>query len=149
MHRPAGLTFIEVLLIVALISIISIPLYLSYTRTQANQGLLSSTEQFITVLNRASLFARQAKDQKEWGVRKRDDTSFELISGKPDAAVLVSTNSVEHFVSIPDDFLIWFDIGTGQTDRDYTVVFENTYGRKIEVNIYETGLVESTVILNE
>lgn len=143
---PAGLTFLEVLIVVALIGVISIPLYLSYTRAQANQGLTATSEIFATVAGRAHLFSREAKDQKQWGVKRQDEHSFALINGKPDSWALVSTNKAEPFVSIPDDFLIWFDIGTGQTDTNHTVVFQTEFGRKVEVTISKSAVIEKTTV---
>lgn len=146
MSKSAGLTLIEMLIVIALIGLFSVPLYISYTRTQANQGLSATVEELASTAKRAYLYSREAKDQKVWGIKRQDENSFALISGKPDDWSTISITRVEPLVTIPNDFTVLFQIGTGQIDADTSIILVNRYGRQAKVNINKTGNVETETL---
>src|SRR5688572_30428043 len=113
MKTRSALTLIELLVVIAVMAIISLPLYISYTRTQASQALRASTEQLADTLRRAHVFAREAKDEKSWAVKNISDISYSLIAGSDTNFKTEKTTTVEPFVSLPNNFTIWFDVGTG------------------------------------
>lgn len=141
MKNNSALTLIELLVVIALLGIISIPLYLSYTNGQANQSLTASASQLADSFKSAHVFSREAKDQKQWGVRRKDIKTYELIAGTTQSFTAQKTFRLETFVSIPNDFLIWFDIGTGATATAQSVIVKNDFGRVIKINISRTGVV--------
>lgn len=142
MKRIAALTIIEVLIVVAVISTLSIPLYFSYTRTQAHQSLRSSSEQLADTLRSAHLFSREARDFKSWGVKSIDNQSFALIGGPKEKPIVEKITTVESLVTIPQNFEVWFEIGTGNAIENYSVILENKYGRKTIIKVYKTGIVD-------
>lgn len=142
MKRIAALTIIEVLIVVAVISTLSIPLYFSYTRTQAHQSLRSSSEQLADTLRSARLFSREAKDFKAWGVKRMDEKTYALVGSPRENPFVEKVTTVESLVTIPQGFEVWFEIGTGNAQTDTSVSLENKYGRKAILKIYRTGIID-------
>ena len=142
MHRQSALTLFELLIVIALIALISLPLYFSYTRSQANQSLRSSTEQLKHTLESAHVSAREARDKKEWGVKNLDTKSFALISGKTDNYKIEKLTTLEPLAEIDGDFEIWFDIGTGETQQEIIIKLKNRYDKSSTLTIYKTGVVD-------
>ena len=142
MKNNTALTLVEILLVTAVIGIISIPLYISYTRTQANQSLKANASQVSDAIRSAHVFGREAKDQKAWGVRRKNEKTYELIAGSRDTFTVQKTFALETFVSIPNNFIIWFDIGTGTTVDAGSIIIKNNYGRQIKINVSKTGVVD-------
>lgn len=142
MRKSTAFTLIEVLLVVTLIGVIMIPLYISYTKTQANQGLRSTTEQLSDALTQAHIFAREARDKKAWGVKRVSDNAYSIISGNPSSFTTLQTKSAEKFVSFPNDFSVWFEIGTGDTASEQEISVQNKDGITRKLKVTKTGLVE-------
>jgi len=142
MHRQSALTLFELLIVIALIGIISLPLYFSYTRSQANQSLRSSSEQLQHSLETAHIAAREAKDKRAWGVKNVDSKSFALISGNTTTYKTEKITSLESLVDFPNNFEVWFEIGTGNTTQEKTITLKNKYDKQISVRISKTGLVD-------
>jgi prepilin-type N-terminal cleavage/methylation domain-containing protein len=145
MKHSSAFTLVELLVTIAIMGIIILPMYFSYTRTQANQGLRATSEQLISNIKQAHVFAREAKDQKSWGVKRgSDDTSYELIAGTCGTTnyTRIQTKSAEPLVKFPQDFFVCFEIGTGEPVAETTIVVENKYGITKSLKVYKTGLVE-------
>lgn len=138
----SAFTLLEVLIVVTLIGIITIPLYISYTRTQANQGLRSTTEQLSDALTQAHIYAREARDKKAWGVKRVSETSYSIVSGTPASFTELQKKNVETFVILPSDFAIWFEIGTGDTASEQQITIQNTYGTEKKLKITKSGIIE-------
>lgn len=142
MKRTAALTLIELLTTMAVMAIIALPLYISYTRTQANQTLRSSGEQLADTMRRAHVFARETKDEKPWGVKRVSPTSYSLVAGNDTNFKTDKVTTLEPLVSFPNDFTFWFEAGTGDAETPGTVTLENSYKKQLVVQIYKTGIVE-------
>lgn len=140
--RRLGFTLLELLLVVTLIGVLVIPLYLSYTRTQANQGLRSTTEQLENILTQAHVFAREARDKKSWGVVRDSENSYSLVSGAPSQFSILQSRSAEPFVSFPKDFSVWFDIGTGDTSSEQIIIIKNKFDVEKKIRVSKNGVIE-------
>lgn len=140
--RQSALTIIEILIVVSLIGIISFPLYLSYSRNQANQGLRSSSEQLVTILETAHISSREVKEQKNWGVKSLSEKSFALVKGNRLTPQIEKTITLETFVSFPNSFEVWFDAGTGDTSEEKAIVIQNTIGNTKIIDVFKTGIIE-------
>ncbi len=142
--RQAGFTLLELLIVLVLLGVTVVPLYFSYTRQQAKQGLKASAQGFSDIVRRAHIFAREAKDKKSWGIKRNSGTSYSLISQGKDSPGWNDEQLflVEPLVFFKDSFNIVFNVGTGETDSDAVVTLEDKYGDQLIVNIYESGLVE-------
>lgn len=141
-NRTKGFTFLEILLTIAIIGVLVVPFLITYGTSRRTQALRSSAEQLADSFRNAHVYAREATDQKSWGILRVDDTQYSLVSGSPDSYSSKTMYSLERDVFFVEDFEIWFGIGTGETDQFYTVVIEDKNGRQQEIEIYETGLIE-------
>lgn len=143
MKKSPAFSLIELLVVVTIIGTVLFVLYLSYTRSQANQGLRSSAEQLVDTLRRAHVFAREARTEKSWGVVWDSKNSYSLVAGTPDKIdSREGPKQLEAFVEFPQEFNIWFDIGTGETNEAKVIVLENEYKKQMRIRIYKSGLIE-------
>ena len=142
--RPSdkGFTLIEVILVVAMISVIVIPLLISYRTTRTNQALLSSTEEFANHVRSAHIFARDANGRKSWGVRSIDTKLYEIYSAIGGTSSAENRYSLEPAVQFTNSFDVLFHIGTGETDVELQVLFSADNGSKAKVEVLKTGVVE-------
>lgn len=142
MHKQSALSLFELLIVIALIGLISLPLYFSYTRSQANQSLRSSSEQLQHSIETAHVSAREAKDKRAWGVKSLDSKSFALISGKPGSYKTERVTSLESLVEFPDNFEVWFEIGSGDAEKNSSIVIANSYNKTATISVSKTGIVD-------
>ncbi len=136
-----GFTLVEMLIVVAIIGIFMIPLLITYRSSQNNQKLRVVAEEFADQVRTVHIYARDAKDKKSWGI-KLSDNGYSLLSGRADSYKVDKSFSLGKNIEFEKDQLVWFEIGTGQTDRDYEVVIVDTRGKKIAVKISKNGIVE-------
>lgn len=142
--NTAGYTLIELLVVISLISVLAIPLLITYRISRATQALRTSTEEFSDHIRSAHIFSRDAKDKTNWGVIKLSDTAYAIVSGVPDNWEINFSYELESQVFFVDDFAIWFKVGTGEGDGDYTVRLENVNEKRSRIDILKTGVVEAT-----
>lgn len=140
--RQSAISIIEVLIVIALIGVISFPLYLSYSKNQANQGLRSSSEQLLNTLQTAHIFARETKDKKNWGVKSISENSFALIKGSASNSQVEKSKTLEPNVVFPEMFEVWFDAGTGETSVERSILIKNSIEKITIINIFKTGIIE-------
>lgn len=146
MKKNSALTLFEILVVLALLSIVGLPLYFSYTRTQANQALHASSEMLANTISRSRVFAREAREQKSWGVKRVDETTYNLVGVIGSNQMVETTFRVEPLVKITTDFSIFFNQGTGEMQNRASVTLENKYGRKIKIDVSKIGLIDTTII---
>lgn len=142
MKLNSALTLFEVLIVIALIGVISLPLYISYTRSQSNQSLRSSSEQLLNTLKSAHISAREAKDKRAWGVKNIDERSYALVSGKQASPRIERITSLESLVTFPEDFEVWFEIGTGNAVEEKTVRLLNSNNLTKDISVSKTGIID-------
>lgn len=146
-YYQSAVTLIELLVVIAIIGIIALPMYISYTRSGANQALRSSGEQLSNDIRLAHVFAREAKDKKGWGVKSESKTSYSQVSGSKSNFAVVKTFPLEPLVEFPDEFSLWFTVGTGELENPQSIVLTNKYGKSLRIDVEKTGIV-SVVTLN-
>lgn len=137
-----GFTLVEILIVLALIAILTIPLVISYQNSRTTQALRTSAEELANQIRSAHVFAREANEQKGWGVVRTSDRTYSLVSGQRDSWMEVSSRRTENGVLITNDFFVWFDIATGETDSNYSIVLTTPNGITQTVSVVNTGLVE-------
>ena len=142
MRLKPAFTLVEILIVVTLFGLTFFPFYFAYVRSQSNQALVVSTEQFSDILRSAHVFSREAKDKKIWAVRKESLTSYAMLSSAGSGWKIEKSYQLEKNVSFVDDFFIKFKIGTGEIDEDKHVILENKYGKQMKVKILKAGVVE-------
>jgi prepilin-type N-terminal cleavage/methylation domain-containing protein len=137
-----GFSLIELLVVIAIIGVMIFPLFITYRTSRANQALRSSTETLADNIRTAHIYARAAKDKSSWGIRKISNTEYELIAGKPDTWHSVQTFVVDKQISLTTDFVVWFDIGTGNTATPLSVTVLSQNGKSMRIDVMESGAVE-------
>jgi type II secretory pathway pseudopilin PulG len=147
LHVRVGFTLIEVLIVCALIPLISIPIIINWRTSRSNQALKTSAESFSDVLRSAHIYSREAKNSQHWGVRQTNKNSYQLVAGDESNPTIESRLSFESQINfVSENFIVWFDIGTGETNNKQSVELENMNSKKIKIDIYKTGLVETSGI---
>jgi prepilin-type N-terminal cleavage/methylation domain-containing protein len=146
-HFRSGLTFIELLIVIAIIGIIcTFPILMSWRTTRSNQALVTSAENFANQVKTAHIYAREVKDSKAWGVESDTENSFNLISSTLAGWTTVSTFQLESQVKFDQTFSILFNRGTGEIASDASVELKNIIGKKVRIDVAKTGLVEVSAI---
>lgn len=141
-NKKKGFTLVEILIVLALIAALSIPLIISYQNSRTTQALRTSAEELANQIRSAHVFAREANEQKGWGVVRTSDRTYSLVSGRRDSWTTVTTRKTENGVLIENDFFVWFDIASGETDSNYSIVLTTPNGITQTVSVVKTGLVE-------
>ncbi len=136
-----GVTLIELLIVIAIIATLLIPILITYGNSRRNQALKISAERFSTLVTTAHIYAREAKGVTAWGVVRETPTTYALVSGIPGTYDIEIRSATEQQVSFTDDFTIWFDLGTGETDKTHTLYLESG-GKQTEIVVETTGVVE-------
>lgn len=137
-----GFSFIELLVVVVIISVLSIPFVINYKTTRNTQVLNAAAEVLGDRIRNAHVFAREANEKKGWGIVRDSETRYLLVSGEKDDWSTQSSYSLQSGVTIPDVFFIWFEKGTGETENLQTISIVNRSGKTIQVVVQKTGLVE-------
>lgn len=137
-----GLTLIELLLVIAIISVLVIPLLLTYQGYRTSQALLASAEAVANHARSAHVFAREARNSREWGIKSINNYQYSIYSLGASGERLEYNYFLENRVFFVNDFNVLFKIGTGETDSNFDVELVNTNGSKAQVKISKFGLVE-------
>lgn len=142
MQKRSALTLIELLVVVSLVAMLSGVGFWSIGNIKAKQSLSISTENMITVVKRARIYARESKDNSAWGVRKVDNSFYALVSGNPEAALIKEQYRVFDPVTINTvDFDIWFDQGTGNTVSEEEIQLGLPDGAVSQIEISRSGVI--------
>ena len=139
-----GFTLIELLIVLALLGLTVIPLYFSYTRQQAKQGLNASAQELSDVIRSAHVFSREAKDKKIWGVRSDTDSAYYLVSknGSNGSWSNEQRHTLEPLVTFGNSFDFSFDINTGDIQAEQKLSLVDKYNDQLFVYVFASGLVE-------
>ncbi len=145
MKFAAAMTLIELLIVIAIVGIVSVPSFFVISSMRNNQALNSSAEKLKNVLTQAHIFAREAKDNKEWGVTQQDATTYRFRS-RTSSSDPSPSNQAEYSIENPlvfsgAMFSIWFEKGTGNTTAK-TIILRAPNAKTIQVRISATGIVE-------
>lgn len=141
-QRPA-LTLVELILVLGMLVLVGVPAILSVSVYRQKQALNASADNVVSVLSRAHIYSREAKEQKLWGVRYKDTRSYEMISGSPQR---IETES-EYGLSSPTTFEggyfdVWFLADTGETITPRNVVLTNPRGDRVTISVSKSGVIE-------
>jgi prepilin-type N-terminal cleavage/methylation domain-containing protein len=142
-YTAQGFTLLEILVVVAIVALLIIPLYLSYGRTQANQGLKVSADRLANTFKQAHILAREAKEKSSWGVRSLDEFRYTVTSdnGK-DGRKNNEEYTLEPSIQIVTQFDVMYAIGTGELKESENIILKNKYGNRMRIRLHRTGFVE-------
>jgi len=142
MRKIPALTLVEILLVVALLSIIVTGAMSSLVRARLNQALMASAEKFAIVVRQAHIFAREERDDRAWGVKYEGVDGYSLIVDGGNLDVRSSYKLEKPSVFGSDFGEIVFAQGTGELTDGREIVVRSTDGREVKINILKTGVVE-------
>lgn len=144
MRKTFGFTLIELLTVIALLGIVSTPIFFSFNRSHANQQLSASAEIFADIVKQAHIFARETKDSKTWGVKLQGPKTFILVSqSETIPEQQEKTYTLDRDVEfISPDFTLWFSKGLGHIDAPQIIYLKNKFGVKLSVVVSTTGTAE-------
>jgi len=137
-----GFSLLELLLTLGLVGLIVIPLVMTYRVSYRNQALRVSAEKFANRVGEAHVYAREARDKKEWCLRRKTDQDYVLVAGTREHNEVVSTYSLEKSVMFAGDFNLWFEIGTGRLGEGSKVKLVSEYGGEVEIELDASGFAE-------
>lgn len=136
-----GMTLVELLVVVVLIGVTVIPLLLSYNSYRTSQALASSAQAVANNVRSAHIFAREAREQKEWGVKSTSGFSYAIFSSGTSVNI-IQQYPLEVGISFARDFETLFEIGTGNLNSPQEIELINRKGNKIIITVSQTGVVE-------
>lgn len=126
----------------AIIALLVFPLLITYRTSRANQALRSSAQILSDTIMSAHVYARNARGEKSWGVRRSGVSTYELISKDSSAIAKEASFSLEQNIVFQNDFTVWFTAGVGDAESPLTIVISADNGRSLQVAVTKTGLVE-------
>ena len=144
MKKNPAFTIIELLVALALVVGVAVPSLFAFREIRQKQALSATTESLVSVLKTAHIYARESKENKSWGVKYKDATSYNLVSGDLNNWSAVGEFGLEDPVSFETSgFTVWFDQGTGGTAENVSVVVITPTGVRAEVNVSVNGIEEA------
>lgn len=144
--KRRGFTFIEVLLVTAIISLMTLPLLMNYANVANTRGLKTSLGVVEDVMKTAHIFGREARDKKGWGVISVSTKEVALVQGTPENYKVMQQVPLERNVTVETPFSIWFGLGTGETGVQQDIYLINQLDRRGKLTIYTTGAIDTTVL---
>ena len=144
LHYPfsKGVTLIEMLVVISLLSVMTFPIIITYRNSRSQQALRSSSEQLADHIRTTHIFARESKDKKGWGIVSTGPSSYALAAGTLNNHTLDLVYSLEQDITFVNGFSIWFDQGSGNTENPVSVELTNAAQKKIKIDVLKSGTVE-------
>lgn len=157
MSKSPAFTLIETLLVVAILAILTVGVFINFVSSSGNRALITAGEKLADNVRRVQVFSQQNKDAQAWGVRYISQNKYQIISGDPtDASTWTAYKEfiLENNINFRQDMLgfkVWFMKNKGEMDTNNTVLtdnkifLQNQQGRLLELEIKQTGLVQTKV----
>lgn len=142
----SAFTLIEVIIVVAVFMLISIPLLFNYFNVSNSQGLKTSVGETTNLIKSAHIYSREAKDQKAWGVITRDEDTLALVSGNPASYEVEQELTLPRGIKTKEVVVVWFALGTGELQNNITVELVNQRDMVGQLLIHKTGVVDSKIL---
>ncbi len=139
----SALTLVELLLVIGLIALVSVPSFLAFSAFRQKQALAASTEMLTMVMTRARIYSRESKGGRTWGVRQIDSSSYRLLSSKNGVETVEAEYGLDRGVRFDTGtFTIWFDQVTGETANEVKVYLYSNAVDRTEIKVSKGGLIE-------
>lgn len=146
-RRPsiAGFSLIELLVVVAIFGLVFFPLIISYGSHRTNQALFANAEQVANHTRTVHIFAREARKEREWGVKSKSDSAYVLYSSGSSGIVEEQNYALDSGITFESGFDVLFEIGTGEAKSKDTIKLLGSNGKRTWVEVSDSGLVEVKV----
>lgn len=144
-----GHTLMELVLVLALVAILSVPLGLSVATIRSKQALEAEADKFLTAVKQTHIYAREGKDEASWGIRGTGANSYSMWSKSAASGTVAKTEFViDGQVSFQTNtpFEVWFNQGTGypKTGTTQTVIIKTNgaVNNSKTIRISPVGVIE-------
>lgn len=140
MRLKPALTIIEILAAIAILASLTTTVFISITGMRQKRALSVSAEMFAGMVRQAHIYAREQRDEREWGVKFVNAKAYSLVwadSGGEGVSTVSDLVAPATFDGI--GFEIWFAQGTGSTKFPRTVKLETPNGKSIDINVSKEG----------
>ena len=141
-NTAQGFSLIEILVVVALVSLFVFPLLFNAVQVGQIQSLRSAAAVLSDDLSAAKVASRDARDQKAWGVVSIDDTHYQVVSGAKNNFETSQARTLDKGLSFVQPFTVWFQIGTGGVQNNERIEIMNQRGNVFEITVNKTGVVQ-------
>lgn len=143
MRNHPAFTLIELILTIGLTALVSSFGFTSFIGIRNRQSLAASADEIKSVTDRAHIYAREGKEEKSWGIKKKDDDEYYLINGKKSSYAIIREYRLQQPTVFKEgNFEIWFDIGTGETNAEKSIILKSPKGDNAEIHVSKSGLTE-------
>lgn len=141
-NKYAGVTLIELLIVVAIIGLVFFPLLLTYRGYRTNQALLASAEEVANHARSVHIFSRESYKLREWGIKNSDSSNYSLYSSGASGELIENNYRLENNIYFEENFDVLFQIGSGEASLESAIKLIADNGQKMQVNINKSGVVE-------
>lgn len=157
MKDSPAFTFVEMLIVIALIGIVSLVGFSNYSRSKNNQQLKAAAEILADNLRRVHVYSREMRDERVWGIASNSVNAYDIISAVPKSTVQAGvttpippdTYQTQETVTIdppvvfnPPFGQIWFIQGSGAAYQQWDINLDNSHNLIARVTVLPTGTIE-------
>lgn len=143
MKTPAhGFTLVEIIVVVALISLFVFPILFVIRQTGQTQNLRTSVSVLSDDLQSVKVSSREVREKSGWGIVSTSANQYQIVKGTKNSPTMVSNRSLQNGVVFVNQFSVWFEIGTGNAALQ-TIHLQNTNNQKYDVLINELGTIST------
>lgn len=135
-----GFTLVELLVVVALISLFIFPIMFGIRQTGQTQNLRTSVSVLSDDLQSVKVSAREFREKSGWGIVSTNANQYQIVKGTKNTPTIVSNRSLQNGVFFVNQFSVWFETGTGNAVPQ-TIQLQNTNNQKYDIFINELGTI--------
>ncbi len=142
--RNKGFTFVEIMVVLAIITFLTSIVTLSFNSLGGRQSLDKTAISIISILNEARSMAISSKDFSNYGVRVSSSTlvSFKNNYGNENKVFELSNLVNISDINVSNDIIFSKLSGSTSATGTFSIVLKNSPLEKITIKISQTGLIE-------
>lgn len=133
MRRLPAFSLVELLLVMAILAIITVPLVMNISSILSRHTLDQSAENLASILRQAHIFSRENKGQKTWSVASTLQSQYVLISNNTPQTTYILPTGIT--VSA---FNVIFAKDTGYTTAAPILLTKSSQQAQITVSTFGT-----------
>jgi type II secretory pathway pseudopilin PulG len=142
MKSRSAFTYIEIILVVVLLTVLSFPLLTGYSTASNKYNLQSAVTDVADAVRTAHVYSREGQKQVAWGVHTVNANTYEIIRGTSQQFVVEATRTIPDTTSFKSAFTIWFELGSGETTHDQEIVIVNQKASEGHIRVHKTGVLD-------
>lgn len=142
MKSRSAFTYIEIILVVVLLTMLSLPLLNNYFSASNKYHLQAAVTDVADAVRTAHVYSREGQKQVAWGVHTINANTYEVIRGSSSSFTVEATKTIPTDTTFKSAFTIWFELGSGESNADQDIVIVNQKGSEGHIKVYKTGVVD-------